>query len=87
MDGIEVERVSDWLTQHIEGVQAPFDFRLVAGGRSNLTFEVTDAAGRAMVLRRPPLGQVLQSAHDVAREHRLISACAPTPTSTAPPST
>ncbi|MEO7398888.1 MAG: phosphotransferase family protein, partial [Ilumatobacteraceae bacterium] len=44
------------------------------GGRSNLTFRVTDAGGRAVVLRRPPMGHVLATAHDMAREHRIISA-------------
>ena len=52
----------------------PFSFALIAGGRSNLTYAVTDAAGRRVVLRRPPLGHVLATAHDMAREHRIISA-------------
>jgi aminoglycoside phosphotransferase (APT) family kinase protein len=49
-------------------------FSLIAGGHSNLTFRCTDASGRDFVLRRPPLGHVLESAHDVAREHRIVSA-------------
>ena len=53
---------------------APFEFTLIAGGRSNLTFTVTDANGRRFVLRRPPLGAVLATAHDMAREHRIIAA-------------
>ena len=56
------------------GVVPPFSFALIAGGRSNLTYAVTDAAGRCVVLRRPPLGHVLATAHDMAREHRIISA-------------
>jgi aminoglycoside phosphotransferase (APT) family kinase protein len=76
--GIDVRKVSAWLEEHVEGVEAPFAFRLIVGGRSNLTFEVRDAAGRKMVLRRPPLGELLQSAHDMAREHRIISALEPT---------
>jgi aminoglycoside phosphotransferase (APT) family kinase protein len=51
---------------------------LVEGGRSNLTYRVTDGAG-AWVVRRPPLGHVLATAHDMAREHRVMSALAPTP--------
>ncbi len=39
-----------------------------------MTYKVTDAAGRAWVLRRPPLGHVLATAHDMGREHRIISA-------------
>ena len=59
-------------------------FELIAGGRSNLTYRVTDAAGHAWVLRRPPLGQVLATAHDMGREHRIISALAPTDVPVAP---
>lgn len=73
-DGINVESVSQWLNLHIPGFQGPASFELIAGGRSNLTFRCLDANGRVLVLRRPPLGHVLQSAHDVAREHRIISA-------------
>ncbi len=47
---------------------------LIAGGHSNLTFGVTDADGAQYVLRRPPLGHVLATAHDMGREHRIISA-------------
>src|SRR5439155_70682 len=50
-----------------------------SGGRSNLTFRVTDQAGSTWVLRRPPLGQILATAHDMSREHRIISALGPTP--------
>ncbi len=46
---------------------------LIAGGRSNLTYRL-DLAGGALVLRRPPLGHVLPTAHDMAREYRVLSA-------------
>lgn len=72
--GIHRQRVSEWLATHINGVLAPFEFDLIAGGHSNLTFCVTDSRGRRMVLRRPPLSHALASAHDMAREHRIISA-------------
>src|SRR4029077_2031916 len=74
MRGIDEEKVGAWLADNIEGVSGPFTFELIAGGRSNLTFRVTDAKGVALVVRRPPLGHVLASAHDMGREHRLISA-------------
>ena len=74
MQGINVEAVSAWLVANIEGAVAPFEFTLIAGGRSNLTFRVVGADGTAFVLRRPPLGHVLATAHDMAREHRIISA-------------
>src|SRR5690349_22836830 len=74
MQGIDEPKVSAWLAEHIEGAAGPFEFTLIAGGRSNLTFRVVDAAGHAFVLRRPPLGHVLATAHDMGREHRVISA-------------
>ncbi|MEU7528468.1 phosphotransferase family protein [Saccharothrix sp. NPDC042600] len=55
----------------------PLTGELIPGGRSNLTYRVTDGA-RRWVLRRPPLGHVLATAHDMAREHRVIAALAGT---------
>jgi aminoglycoside phosphotransferase (APT) family kinase protein len=72
--GVDVGRVSDWLTAHVDGAVGPFAFEAIAGGRSNLTFLVAGADGRRMVLRRPPLGHVLATAHDMAREHRILAA-------------
>ena len=72
--GIHVGLVTRWLVEHIDGAVAPFRFDLIAGGRSNLTFRVTGADGAHFVLRRPPLGHVLATAHDMAREHRIIAA-------------
>ena len=72
--GIADVPVTRWLAANVGAAAAPFTFELIAGGRSNLTFTVTGADGRSVVLRRPPLGQVLESAHDMAREHRIISA-------------
>ncbi|MEY2424698.1 MAG: hypothetical protein QOI61_270 [Actinomycetota bacterium] len=77
--GINVDGVTKWFAEHVPEATAPFDFDLVAGGRSNLTFGVTDANGRKWVLRRPPMSHVLASAHDMGREHRLIAALGPTP--------
>jgi aminoglycoside phosphotransferase (APT) family kinase protein len=77
--GINAPAVTTWLLEHVEGVCAPFTFELIKGGRSNLTFAVTDAAGRRLVLRRPPMSHVLSTAHDMSREHRIISALRDTP--------
>ena len=71
--GIRTTEVSGWLTGNVPGAKAPFTFDAVAGGRSNLTYIVTDAEQRRFVLRRPPLGHLLPSAHDMAREYRIIS--------------
>ena len=73
VDGIDAEAVGDWFRERTE-VTPPLDFEVIAGGRSNLTYTVTDAAGRRWVLRRPPLHSVLASAHDVGREHRIMAA-------------
>lgn len=73
MQGIDIEPVSRWLVANIPGAVAPFTFHLIAGGRSNLTFQVVGADGTRFVLRRPPLGHVLATAHDMAREHRIIA--------------
>ncbi len=78
VEGVDVDRVTDWFIAHAGEVTPPLRFDLIAGGRSNLTFRVTDAADRAWVLRRPPLGHVLATAHDMGREHRIISALGPT---------
>jgi len=82
--GIDVANVTDWFRDHVDGVEPPLAFDLIAGGRSNLTFRVTDAGSGDWVLRRPPLGHVLATAHDMSREHRIISALAPTDVPVAP---
>ena len=74
MQGIDETRVGAWLDANVENARGPYAYDLIAGGRSNLTYRVTDANGMRMVLRRPPLGHVLATAHDMAREHRIISA-------------
>ena len=71
--GIDVTNVTAWLDAHIEGARGPYMFNLIAGGHSNLTFRVQDDANNDFVLRRPPMGHVLASAHDMGREHRIIS--------------
>ena len=76
---IEINRVSQWLESHIEGLRGPFEFNMITGGRSNITYRVVDAAGTQVVLRRPPTGHVLATAHDMAREYRIISAVGKTP--------
>jgi aminoglycoside phosphotransferase (APT) family kinase protein len=76
--GIHAANVTEWFVAHAADVVPPLSFQLIAGGRSNLTYRVDDAAGHAWVLRRPPLGHVLPTAHDMGREHRIISALAPT---------
>ena len=78
IEGVDVEAVTSWFDEHVDGIEPPLAFELIAGGRSNLTYLVNDRAGGAWVLRRPPLGQVLATAHDMSREHAIISALADT---------
>ena len=72
--GIELESVTAWLCECVQDLAPPLEFALIAGGHSNLTFRFVDQNGAAFVLRRPPLGHVLESAHDMGREHRIVSA-------------
>jgi len=72
--GIDEPRVTEWLAANCPGLEPPLQFELITGGHSNLTYKVTAANGRRWVLRRPPLGSVLATAHDMGREHRIISA-------------
>ena len=73
-EGISEGKVSEWLEQHVPGLRGPIQFQLITGGHSNLTFKCEDVTGKAVVLRRPPLGHVLESAHDMSREYRIIHA-------------
>jgi aminoglycoside phosphotransferase (APT) family kinase protein len=73
VQGINVERVTRWLCANVGGAQGPFTFEVIAGGHSNLTYRVVGSDGTAFVLRRPPLGHRLASAHDMSREHRIIA--------------
>jgi len=66
---------------------APLQATLLAGGRSNISYKLTDASGSSWVLRRPPLGHIMPSAHDMGREFRVLSGLNkvlfPTPTTRA----
>jgi aminoglycoside phosphotransferase (APT) family kinase protein len=77
LPGIDAEAVAKFFAAHVEGGDVPLRFSFLSGGRSNLTYRV-EGGGRSWVLRRPPLGHVLPTAHDMAREHRVLSALAGT---------
>jgi aminoglycoside phosphotransferase (APT) family kinase protein len=72
--GIDAPRVSVWLAVNLPGARAPFAFELIAAGGSNLTYRVTDAKGRAVALRRPPVAARIATAHDMAREWKILAA-------------
>jgi aminoglycoside phosphotransferase (APT) family kinase protein len=72
--GLDLGRLRSYLDQARPGmVRADLRGDLLPGGRSNLTYLVTDGASR-WVVRRPPLGHVLPTAHDMGREHRVMAA-------------
>jgi aminoglycoside phosphotransferase (APT) family kinase protein len=71
--------VASWLRGQGVPVVEPLRAELIQGGRSNLTYALVDATGARRVLRRPPMGHVLATAHDMGREWRFISALAATP--------
>ena len=72
--GIDPTEVAEWIEQLGITFSAPLSFERIGLGQSNLTYLVCDAQERKWVLRRPPLGDLLASAHDVAREARILSA-------------
>ncbi|MFD7132496.1 phosphotransferase family protein [Streptomyces sp. NPDC059894] len=76
--GLDLDRLRTLLDRERPGlVHGPLGGRLIEGGRSNLTYAVSDGEAK-WVVRRPPLGHVLATAHDMRREHRVISALHPT---------
>lgn len=70
---VEAAALERWLADRVE-ITAPVDVRLIAGGHSNLTYLVKDRGGRRFVLRRPPRGRLVGTAHDMRREFRIIDA-------------
>ena len=76
--GVDLERLRPWFGAHVAGATGgELHASLLSGGRSNLTYSVGDAS-HEWVLRRPPLGHVLPTAHDMAREYAVLTALAST---------
>jgi aminoglycoside phosphotransferase (APT) family kinase protein len=76
-EGLDLDGVARFLAARVPGIGGPLMAELVAGGRSNLTYYLRTPGGE-WVLRRPPLGHVLPTAHDMAREYRVLAALADT---------
>jgi len=75
-EGVDLERLRPWFATHVDGAgDHPLTAELIAGGRSNLTYTIGDGT-HAWVLRRPPLGHVVATAHDMGREYRVLAALA-----------
>ena len=77
--GYDVPAVEAWICAHVPCLTPPLTWILLPGGHSNLTCSLEDGAGRKAVIRRPPMGELLPKAHDMAREWAVISALGPTP--------
>ncbi len=71
-------KLERYFAQNVSGFVGPLRAELVNGGRSNLTYTVSDPKNR-WILRRPPLGQIAPTANDIGREHTAMSALEPTP--------
>ncbi len=73
LPGLDLARLDKWFSSSVPGAGGDLSARHVSGGRSNLTYEVSDGAA-TWIVRRSPLGHVLATAHDMAREYRVMSA-------------
>jgi aminoglycoside phosphotransferase (APT) family kinase protein len=78
LPGVDVPALTRWLDEQHPGLrQGELTGEVVAGGKSNLTYRITDGTS-TWAMRRPPLAHVLPTAHDMVREFRVINALAPT---------
>ncbi|MBO0692944.1 MAG: phosphotransferase family protein [Acidimicrobiaceae bacterium] len=75
---LDTTALTRYFRQHIPGFEGPLRVELIHGGRSNLTYLVSDCGSR-WVLRRPPFGLVAPTANDLGREFRVVAALGPTP--------
>jgi aminoglycoside phosphotransferase (APT) family kinase protein len=74
LPGVDLDALASWLDEAQPGLRhGELTGEVIAGGKSNLTYRITDSTS-TWALRRPPLAHVLPTAHDMAREFRVISA-------------
>jgi len=75
LEGLNLTNLRPWFTDHVPDSAGALRAELIAGGKSNLTFTVsTETRPDAWVLRRPPLGHVVATAHDMNREFTVMTA-------------
>ncbi|WP_430336054.1 phosphotransferase family protein [Rhodococcus sp. ACT016] len=74
--GLDLDKLRTWLSA-VTPVDGPLSAHMIAGGRSNLTYRVCDS-NSTWIVRRPPLGHVLSTAHDMGREVTVMRALANT---------
>jgi len=73
--GLDLRRLAEWLSNLVPESTGEWSAQLLGGGKSNLTYEITDGTG-VFIVRRPPLGHLLATAHDMSREFRVMAALA-----------
>lgn len=73
VEGLDMVALDRFFAERVPGYRGGVRAELVSGGRSNLTFRLTDDTG-TWILRRPPLGTLTPSAHDMGREYRVVAA-------------
>jgi len=71
---LDAQALADWMRARGVDVAGELAVARVGRGQSNLTYRLTDEQDRRWIARRPPLGELLASAHDVVREHRILAA-------------
>src|SRR5215217_6423492 len=69
---LPTERLREYLAAHLPGIDAPLTIEQFPAGFSNLTY-LLRAGDRELVLRRPPIGAKIKTAHDMGREYRILS--------------
>ncbi|MFM9376208.1 phosphotransferase family protein [Gordonia sp. VNK21] len=77
--GLDLDVLEPWFADRVAAAAGGLSAELIAGGKSNLTYRLTENDGdRAWILRRPPVGELLATAHDMGREYTMMSALAGT---------
>lgn len=74
--GFDAAALATWLRPRIEGLEGDLELLQFGRGYSNLTY-LARFGTRELVVRRAPPGVTIKSAHDMGREHRILSALAP----------
>uniref|UniRef100_UPI0025D62D1B phosphotransferase family protein n=1 Tax=Algoriphagus sp. TaxID=1872435 RepID=UPI0025D62D1B len=72
-EDLNLKKLEDYLASHTSLISLPVKISQFPSGYSNLTYLLTDAKGQDFVLRRPPHGAKIKSAHDMGREFKVLS--------------
>src|SRR5690606_13708519 len=72
LPGIDLSKFADWAARELPGQPRLENASLLSGGHSNLNI-LLDFGGQKLVLRRPPLGHIMESAHNMEREYRALA--------------